>query len=183
MQEIELKFQVDNLEKIKQHLLNLDCEFSKDIIQKDVIYVPDINDTSNAEGKIFIRIRSVNDKSELTLKQQSKKIMQSKEIEFEVSDFNSASDFLETIGLTKWVTVEKKRITTKYKDFNICIDDVKRLGQFIEIEVLTNEEHQTDYYETKIIELAKELGININKRVNNFYDTMISELDKKEGAN
>lgn len=180
MQEIEIKFQVNNLDVIKENLLRLGCEFSEELNQKDTVFVPDINDTSNQEGKQFIRIRNVNEKTELNLKQQSKKIMQSKEIEFEVSDFDAAYDFLDTLGLDEWVTVEKKRITTKYKEFNICIDEVKRLGEFIEIEIVTPEEDQTDYYEEEIVKVAKELGINPDQRINNFYDTMISELNEKE---
>lgn len=180
MQEIEIKFQIDNIEKIKNTLLELGCEFSEELNQKDTIFVPDINNTTSEEGKMFVRIRYVNGKTQLNLKKQSNKTIQSKEIEFEVSNFDQANDFLNTIGLKEWVTVEKKRITTKYKQFNICIDDVKRLGQFVEIEIITSEKNKTDYYEKEIIKISKELGINTNNIVNNFYDTMISELNQKE---
>ncbi len=106
--------------------------------------------------------------------------MQSKEIEFGISDIDKAYDFLETIGFKEWVTVEKKRIETAYKEFNICIDHVKRLGDFIEIEILSEEENQTEFYEKKILSIAKELGIPIENRINNYYDSMIAGLNKKE---
>lgn len=179
MQEIEIKFKVSNLNNIKNKLLSKGCIFSEELNQKDTVFVPNINDTSNGKDKIFIRIRSVNKKVELNLKKQSSKLMQSKEIEFETSDFNKVYDFLDTIGFDEWVTVEKKRVTTKYKDYNICIDDVKRLGSFIEIEVLTKEENKTKHYEQEILNIAKELGIDIENRINNFYDTMINELNEK----
>lgn len=179
MQEIEIKFKVDDLEKIKSNLLNLNCIFSKEKNQKDSVFVPDLNDTSNREGKMFIRVRSVNGKVEMNLKKQSDKIMQSKEIEFEASDFDRAYDFLKTLGLKEWVTVEKKRITTKYNKYNICIDEVKRLGSFVEIEIVTDEENKTEEFEKEILDIAMTIGIDINNRVNNFYDTMIHELDNK----
>ena len=153
--------------------------FSDELNQRDTVFVPNINDVSSSTGKMFIRIRNVNGHSELNLKQKSNKIMQSKEIEFSVSDYDSAYDFLNTLGLDEYVTVEKKRITTKYKGFNICIDEVKRLGNFIEIEIITEGENKTDFYEQEIINIAKELGIAIKNRVNSFYDTMIRELDNK----
>lgn len=177
MQEIEIKFKVDDIDSIKNKLLKLGCVFSSDLIQKDTIFIPDLNDIATGEGKIFIRIRKVNDKNELTLKRQSNSTSQSKEIEFEISNFDSAYDFLETLGLKEWVTVEKKRVTTKYKDFNICIDSVKRLGDFIEIEIITPEDNKVSYYEEEILKIAKEFQIDINNRINNHYDTMINELN------
>lgn len=179
MQEIEIKFRVDNLDIIKDKLKQEGCILSEELYQKDTVFVPTLSDTSNGEGKMFVRVRNVNGKSELNLKKQSSSIIQSKEIEFEVSNYDSAYDFLETIGLHKWVTVEKKRITTKYKDFNICIDEVKRLGNFIEIEILTNEEDRTEYYEKIILECAECLGIDINNRINSFYDAMMRALEKE----
>lgn len=181
MQEIEMKFKVDNITKLKEKLKELNCNFSKVLNQKDTIFVQDINNTTVGEGSIFIRIRSVNDKVELCLKKRTKKIMESKEIEFEVSDFDKAYDFVKTLGLTKWVTVEKKRIATKYKEFNICIDEVTRLGKFVEIEIVTAEENKTDYYENEIVKVCKELNINTDNRINSHYDTMIDELNKQNG--
>ena len=67
----------------------------------------------------------------------------------------------------------------KYKQFNICIDEVKRLGQFIEIEIVTHEQDKTDYYEKEIIKISQELGINTDNRINSFYDNMIHELNMK----
>ena len=180
MQEIELKFQVDEIKAVKSRLKKLGCHFSEVLEQKDTVFVQNINDTSSEKGKVFIRIRTVNGKSELNLKKQSSKLMQSKEIEFKVSSFESTYDFLDTLGLSEWVTVEKQRITTEYKNCNICIDEVKRLGSFIEIEIVTEEEEKTEYYEKEILKVAKEIGIDIKNRVNSFYDTMINKLDEKK---
>lgn len=180
MQEIEIKFRIDNREQLISKLESHNSHFSDPIHQKDIIFVPDLNDTANGEGKIFVRIRKQNEKKIITLKKQSKVIMQSKEIEFGISDIDKAYDFLETIGFKEWVTVEKKRIETAYKEFNICIDHVKRLGDFIEIEILSEEENQTEFYEKKILSIAKELGIPIENRINNYYDSMIAGLNKKE---
>ena len=178
MQEIEIKFKVDNLEKVKEFLKKEGCLFSPLLNQKDTIFVSDLDDVVVGEGKVFTRVRSVNGKYELNLKKQSKKLMQSEEVEFEVSNYDEALSFLELLDLKKWVVVEKKRITTKYKDYNICIDEVKRLGSFVEIEIVTSRKNNTDFYEKEILGVAGELGIDINNRINSFYDVMISELDK-----
>lgn len=180
MQEIEIKFKVDNLDKIMEIFTINNIKLSEKLSQKDTIFVPDINDVANGEGKIFTRVRLENDRVQLTLKKQSSRVMQSKEIEFEVSSFDSAYDFLETLGLKEWVTVEKTRITAKYKGYNICMDRVKRLGDFVEIEIVTKEENNTDFLEQQILSIAKELKIDTNRRINSYYDTMIDELNKSE---
>ena len=183
MQEIEIKFRVEDVEKVKNILLSEGCHFSEELNQKDTIFVPDLNHTENGEGKVFVRIRKVNNKTILTLKEQTARIMESKEIEFEVGSFEKAYDFLELLGLAKWVTVEKKRVETTYKNYNICIDSVNRLGDFVEIEIVTEDTEHTDFYEQEILGLASMLSIDVNNRINNFYDTMIHELDVEEAKN
>lgn len=79
-------------------------------------------------------------------------------------------------NLQEWVQVNKKRIHSNYKGFNLCIDEVERLGTFIEIELLIEKEDDVDY-ENQIINVAKELGIPLENRVDSHYDTMIAELN------
>lgn len=176
MREIELKFKVENLEDVKRKLINSECEMSEELHQKDTIFVSDLNDTKSEEGKIFIRIRKENEKIELNLKKQGKERIESKEIEFNVDSFEKTNDFLETLGLKQWVTVEKTRVTTKYKEFNICIDVVKELGNFVEIELLTDDNLDIEICKNKLLEIAKELNINTENIVKKHYDTMMNEL-------
>lgn len=177
MNEVEIKFRIDNIEQLKENLKYNKCIFSEQLKQKDIIFLPNINDTDSGEGKIFVRIREVNGIVEINLKKQSNIGFMSKEIEFEVNDFFKAQDFLETLGLTEWVTVEKKRVTTKYNGFNICIDEVKKLGSFVEIEIITEEDNILQY-EEKIINVATKLGIDTNNRINDYYDSMIDKLNR-----
>src|SRR5579864_5980006 len=73
MREIEIKLKVDNLEELEQKLKDTGLVFSKEIKQHDTVYAhksdPDIL-SHVKKGDIFIRIRTVNGVSELTLKQQ-----------------------------------------------------------------------------------------------------------------
>lgn len=176
MREIELKFKVENLEKLIKVLEQKGCNISPIKIQCDTIYVSDINNTESTEGSIWLRVRKENDKIELNYKKQSKKKMESEEIEFEASSYELANKFLKALGYKAWVEVNKKRRYSKYKEYNICIDEVERLGSFIEIEILVEDNNNEDY-EAKLSEIAKELNIDVNNRVNSHYDTMISELN------
>ncbi len=175
MREIELKFKIDNLEELINKLKEEQCEISPIKIQNDTIYVQNLDDTESKEGSVWLRVRKENDKIELNYKKQSKKKMESEEIEFEVSSYELANQFLKALGYSPWVEVNKKRRYSKFKEYNICIDEVERLGSFIELEILVDNDNKDDY-ELALLEVAKKLGINPDNRINSHYDTMISEL-------
>lgn len=177
MREIELKFKVENLDEFVKKLENLGCEISSCISQADTIYVENLDNTESVAGSLWLRVRKLNEKVELNLKKQSSKKSESQEIEFEVSDYEKANDFLKALGYKEWVRVNKKRRYSKYKNATICIDEVERLGAFVEIEYLIDESDSKIDYEEKIVQIALELGIDTSKLVNSHYDTMIAELE------
>lgn len=179
MREIELKFKVDNIDEIISFLEKNNCKISPTNQQYDTIYVKDLDNVESTEGSIWLRVRKTNEVVELNYKKQSAKKMESEEIEFEVNSYEKANFFLKALGFKEWVQVNKERRYSKYKDYNICIDKVKRLGTFIEIELLINEQNDINYEEQLLI-VAKEIGVDTSNRINSHYDTMIFELQNKE---
>ncbi|MDE5630372.1 MAG: hypothetical protein K2I70_02115, partial [Bacilli bacterium] len=77
----------------------------------------------------------------------------------------------------EWVSVNKIRRYSKFENVNICMDEVERLGFFIELELLIDDTMKKDY-ESVLLDYANSLGIDTTRRINSHYDTMISELDK-----
>jgi predicted adenylyl cyclase CyaB len=179
MNEIELKFKVDNKDKIIEYLIKNGCIMTSPVIQDDTIFLPhDENTFPVIPGTSVIRIRNTNNKKyEIALKRKKVKRIEALEIEFEVSNPNEVHKFIECLNFDEVVNVHKTRIETDYKDFHICFDEVKKLGSFIEIEIITDEEDKTDYYESKILAIAKELNINVDDRVNSRYDTLMYNLE------
>lgn len=172
MREIELKFKVDNFESILKRVTNVSDLHE----QSDTIYVQDLSDVESKEGAIYLRVRKDNDKVEMNLKKQSAKSEESQEIEFEVSGYELANDFLRTLGYKKWVEVNKKRRYAKIGNISVCMDEVERLGCFIELEILADEKDGKDY-EKELMNMAANMGIDTKRRVSSHYDTMISKLD------
>lgn len=177
MREIELKFRVDDLNSFVGKLESLGCTLSDYINQFDTIYVENLDNTESTEGSVWLRVRKVNDKIELNYKKQGLKKSESQEIEFGVDDYEKANSFLKAIGYNEWVRVNKRRRYSKYNNANICIDEVERLGSFVEIEYLIDESDTKTNYEEELLKIAEELGIDTSKQVNSHYDTMISELE------
>ena len=177
MKEVELKFKVDSMNPILSLLEEKHCVLSDVFNQQDVIYVPDLNHVESVDGSIWLRIRKENDRIELNYKKQGPVKMSSKEIEFGIDSFEKAKELLEEFGYQKWVEVHKKRRTTKYKNYNICLDEVEKLGSFMEIEVLVPDDDTKDYSD-ELFQVAWEFGIPEDDRVNSHYDTMMWELEK-----
>ena len=176
MNEIEIKVKVDNENNLMKKLEECKCKLSESKKQVDTIFLENnAKDFNIVTGMIVMRIRQVDDKNIITLKQRKEKVMESKEIEFFVSDYGACKDLIQTLGYKEMVTVEKERITTKYKDFNICIDKVKHLGLFAEIEIVTPDINMANYYEKEMQKVCGELGLNIDNRINSHYDTMVYE--------
>lgn len=86
----------------------------------------------------WIRLRQSNDKIELCSKhiiQKSNENYQKvQETEFEVSSFDEANEFLNSIGISRRSYQEKERIEFKYKDADIEIDLWPMLDPYLEIE-------------------------------------------------
>lgn len=179
MREIELKFKVKNIEEIMSFLEKNNCTISLPTYQNDTIYVKNLDHVESKEGSVWLRVRKTDESIELNYKKQSAKRMESEEIEFGVDSYEKANAFLKALGFKEWVQVNKKRQYSKYQDYNICIDEVERLGTFIEIELLVAEENDINY-EDQLLHVAKKLGIDTNNRINSHYDTMISELPNQE---
>lgn len=178
MREIELKLRVRNLEDLLLKIKKMDCEIGSPIFQNDTIYISDLKNTKSNEESVWLRIRKENEKIELNYKKQSAFLEESQEIEFEVNSYEKAKEFLEALGYKKWVEVNKKRCYSKYLNYNLCIDEVERLGSFIEIEIVV-EENDTKNYIEDLLSVAEELGLNKEDIVKSHYDTMISQLDKE----
>ena len=168
MREIELKFRVDNLNKILVFLERNGCVVSPVNRQHDRIYVKDLDDVESSAGSVWLRVRKTDEVTELNYKRQNADGAESEEIEFEVSSYEKAKE---------WVQVNKERRYSKYKNCNICMDKVEGLGEFVEVEMLVSEQDDVDYKE-KLFEVAKEIGVETGNIVNSHYDTMIYELRK-----
>lgn len=175
MKEIEVKYQLEDRNKLIKKLEEFGCEISEVNHQKDTIYVSDVNHIENTPGSIFLRVRKDNDKIELNAKKHEKVMQARTEVEFGVSSYSEANKFLELIGFEKWVEVSKKRVHTFYKDCNICIDEVETLGSFVELEYVVDNETKEEEILKKIEDIAKEIGIDTTKVENQYYDEMIAE--------
>lgn len=175
MLEMELKARLKNKESAIKYLNEQGCVWGKKIVQEDVIYLQ-----KHIEKMVNIpvfRIRRIDKKIILTLKVQSADLNTAKEMELEISDQKIMHQILQTIGFDAKVLLKKHRTETKYKNYTICIDEVERLGDFIEIENLA-EEAKTEEVYVSMQQILQELGIEQQDLEEKKYFEMIQELDE-----
>jgi len=133
-QEIEAKFYIRRLANIEQRLRKLGAR----LIQKRTHEVNLRFDTSSGDFKRerrVLRLRQ-DDAIRLTYKDGAEKkggVLLRREIEFAVSDFDSAKQFIEALGYEVVFIYEKYRTTYELDGAHIMLDEMP-YGNFAEIE-------------------------------------------------
>ena len=133
--EVESKIRVDNVKHARAEIKKI-AKFVKRESKIDDYYSLE----KNKYPKKSLRVRDKGNKREVNFKQwRSFKngIWAKKEVEFEVSDLRNFFDLLDDFGFHKWMSKEKKTELYCTKDgISIELNYVKKLGWFIEIEIL-----------------------------------------------
>ena len=171
-QELEVKYYVTNLEKLRRRLQELDArEVQPRIWENNLRF-----DTPGGElGRAMQVLRLRYDtEARLTFKGPAESqdgVRLRKEIEFAVSDFRSARVFLEALGYQVTMIYEKYRAVYDLDGVSVTLDELP-YGDFVEIEGPTT---------IAIQEVNKQLGLDWSARIFESYvflfERLCTELD------
>lgn len=161
----------------------LGCSFEAPVTQGDTVYAEHVGSLKAfRSNKVFLRIRdkrgTKGTKILFTLKKRMANDLDSIEHEVEISSKNEMEQALFLMGYKEAVRVEKTRVVTHYNDCEICIDDVKNLGAFIEMEKLT-EEGDSEKIQDELFAFFTTLGIAPEDRAYSGYDILMQEKSEK----
>jgi adenylate cyclase class 2 len=179
MREIEVKLKAKNFEEIERKLKERGCVLSEPISQHDVIYSlkSSMKEFESAkEGDVIIRIRHLKDKAQLNLKQQRSSEMDNLEYETEISDALETHKILETLGWHPVVEVKKLRRKGKLGEYEICLDQVEKLGTFVELEKMTSDDANLEEVKEGLFKELESLGLFREDEETRGYDTQIYKL-------
>lgn len=182
MIEVEIKAKVDDFNEIKKKLKSLKAKPLKPEHQIDKIFGhPKFLDSNKMiiEGGIVPRIRSVDDKCLLEFKE----IRRGKgglELKSVLGDMDMGVKFLEKLGFNEAFTIKKHRQSYKYKNFEIELDDIEKLGKFVEIERIVLKEDEKESARKACLDLLKKIAPDaaITNKKNG---DMMQELINKKG--
>lgn len=168
-QEIEAKFYVQNMERIRKSLTRLDAQ----LVQPRMLEINlrfDLPDASlRKEGRV-LRLRR-DTEARFTYKGGNKNtrgVLSREEIEFVVGDFEKAKKFLEALGYQQIFYYEKYRTTYELGKTLIMLDELP-YGPFVEIEGETEE---------TIRALSAQLDLNWEATIERSYSALFEHVQK-----
>lgn len=141
--EIELKFPLLNLTELTQRLNKIAQPKSTNETQVDTYFSPEHkNFTKQIPISEWLRLRESKKGASINYKKwhnsDGAKTISCDEFETKIENLNVMTKILNALEFQKLITVNKSRHTWTYKDTEIAIDEVKELGNFIEIEAKGN---------------------------------------------
>lgn len=140
MKDIEIEIQV-NIEKQKplENFLKKKADFKYENHQIDEYFSPAHRDFIGVRPvKEWLRLRSSDGKYSINYKNwhfdKSGKSYYCDEYETKIDDLTKLKKILKALNFQSLVTVDKVRKVWLYKDYEVAIDSIKKLGNFVEIE-------------------------------------------------
>lgn len=182
MYEVEVKAKLQNRQAVMKKLEDFGCKFSEELHQVDYVYFPKGLVFPPPIGTGILRVRKQNDKYFFTLKISQSGRQDSIEREMEIKDGGMMIEIIRLLNYQEAPTVDKKRTKTKYKDMVIELDEVKELGEFIEVEKIVTHPDPEDRkkIQRELCEFLETLGVaKEDLLVNAKYDIMLFE--KQQG--
>jgi adenylate cyclase class 2 len=136
--EIEAKLKVESHEETAKKLAELGAEFQAEKFQMDVYFDDAKRTLTDADKCLRLRQEKVGEsvREFLTYKgaKEQDEFKRRREIEVEVYGGDSAEKLLLALGYEKAVVVEKRRRVWRLGDCRVALDELPRLGTFVEIE-------------------------------------------------
>ena len=172
MKEIEIKVKVDDLKKCIDIFKEKGCDFTDPIHQHDTAYFPKdfAHDELHRLGFNFLRIRRENNRTTFTLKQPQTNQLDCVEHELGIDDPKEMEHIIKMLDYVPYVDIKKKRRTGTLDEYEICLDEVEGLGNFIEVEKITDEE--ADVVQKTMTDWLRSIGID-GENICQGYDILI----------
>lgn len=176
MREIEVKLKVSNFEELENNLKNKGVILSQPFSQHDFIY--SFNGStkefeSSGENDVIIRMRYLSDRAILTLKKQCSRESDNLEHETEIKDSDQMDSILSTLGWQSIIEIKKIRRKGKLGEYEICLDQVEKLGDFVELEKLTGDDVNPEEIREELFKELEGLGLSRDNEETRGYDTQI----------
>ena len=161
MMEIEVKVPLPDLAKVERRVSELGGRDFGRSIQVDEYYSHPSRDFAITDEAL--RLRTENDLTVITYKGPKLDWETKTREEFEVSIANRATmaSILDRLGFKPVIKISKKRQVYGLKGVTVCFDSVVGLGDFIELEVDSEDVEQG---KSAIFSLMNEIGVSGNER-------------------
>lgn len=161
MMEIEVKAPLPDVDKVKRRVFELGGRDFGSSVQVDEYYAHPSRDFASTDEAL--RLRTENDLTVITYKGPKLDQETKTREEFEVSVANRATmaSILDRLGFKPVIKVSKTRQVFGLRGVTVCFDSVRGLGDFIELEV---DSQDVEAGKRAILALMGEIGVSGNER-------------------
>ena len=181
MREIEIKLKAANLDTVASKLEEFGCGLSEPKTQEDINFVhkDDTKWFEPTSGEwIYPRLRIEDGVSlTFTVKKPLTNEMDCIEHEIRIDDAEALKAMMGMFGYRQGVTVRKKRRTGTFQNYTITLDEVDRLGSFVEIERVVDDGDAEKMQEEMFIFAKDTFGLERDTRLMKGYDILIHDLE------
>jgi adenylate cyclase class 2 len=168
MLEVEIKAKIE-IEPMEKRLAELGAEFINRTHQKDVYFRHPCHDFKKSDEAL--RVRKVEGEYFLTYKGEKLDLETKTRKEIQIRAEKGIFNLLKSLGFSSIREVEKWRSFYQWKDLKIYLDEVKGLGNFLELEG-TSWKHKE-----KMFELLQKLGVEKRTLTRKSYLELLEESD------
>jgi len=179
--EVELKFKIKSRSELNDRLRRLGAVFLNKEKMTDYYLNSEVMDFKNTDRALRIRDTDLFEGAELTYKgpKLSKESKTREEINIRIDSHENMVHILEVLGLEIVAEVKKTRENWTHTEYTISIDNVEKLGYYVEIESIVE---SRDEVEPKVNELkayAIQLGIRVEQQIRKGYLDLIQEASEQ----
>ena len=176
--EIEVRVKAPNLEEIKQKLEEQGFVFEAQKEQEDLIFKKKGHEKENVgPGSSIVRLRKSGGSAKLGYKELTDIDGVWVEHESNVEDYEEVKKIIEKLDLVKTIEMHKKRTEGKLDKISVCLDDIKELGKFIEVEIISEEPKAA---KQELVDFIKKLGFKEQEIIHKGYVRILLERWIKE---
>ena len=173
--EIEIRAKLDNKEETIKKLRELGWIGEDEIDQEDTYYVhKTIEKELRGAGDPIMRIRKSPKGHFLTVKVLTEEKGVWVEHETEVINLEETKNILVKTGFVKTFIIEKKRIKGKIDDMEVCIDDLNKIGPYVECEIISDDK---DSAFERLSDFLKSIGISEENFERRGYGRIFAEME------
>jgi len=161
--EVEIQVEAENIQPLIE-LMEKSGKFLFEEHQIDQYYTPLHRDFRNKKPiEEWLRLRNSDGKYSVTYKNwhrdKNKKAVHCDEYETTLGDIDQLEKILKILNFTTVVKVDKSRKAYMYKEYEIALDKVKNLGNFIEIEYKSKKIKDPSLIAQEMISFLKSLKL------------------------
>jgi len=175
MIEVEVKVHLNDPKYVERRIISLGAVPTAIENQADTYYNMPWRDFSETDEALRIRVQD--GEAFLTYKGPKMDLISKtrKEIQVKILDENDMGEILTSLGFFPVATVTKKRKNYRLGEIVIALDEVRELGNFMEMEISVKKSMNYEEKVERLFKFIEKLGIERGSTIRKSYLEMILE--------